>query len=895
MNSTLAGNETMTANSTKDVVASNETGFNIIETVANNETIITYEDIDIPVNENGTFAEGVNDAGNETIATNSTSSSEGDTTAAAPLPTDGGNDTTVSTLTPIPAVCEQACGIDEVCARESTDANSSARCYTKCSEFPINGDACMDKCVHSTFNCGRYAGVFNDFCECNAGSYECRPSECGSDFNDVVASNETGFNINGTVMNNVTIVTYDDIEIPVNENGTFSETGGISTESLCPASLTRSMEIDDFATLFYAVVPSTSFESRNGIFCARLQVNSIGWVGFAVSRDGSMVGSEAIIGHPDDNTVFKYSLFGKFPDAIIKVDDEHQTLRETSITQDAEIGVTTMKFTKYLDEFDEIPILVNGTNYFLYARGGSNVFGYHSGRMYFKKDFAGDADVYAEDFYEDDVDDTTETSIDDNSNITLNANQTYSGDQGSVSSVDGNLTDTTVSDANLTDKTDTNIDLNFTLVDVNETTDVITASTNTADTEDMNATDSADLTTTILDVLSSPYTMTHELQGISGSARYGFSVAMSSDGNIIAVGAKDMTGVALGEVGAVRLYSLETSTPTLIQTLVNEYPNGEFGNSIGLSNDGNRLVVGARSENDQAGVVRVYERDSFGQWVLLGMPISGASSGDRVGWSVSISGDGSSVAIGAPKGGGSASGAVVTYRFEDGSNWASYGSALEGVSGEAFGYATSLSYDGNFVAVGTPKATNPEGASNAGKASVFHLYGTEWLPLPGPGKDVHGISANDIDGTSIALSQDGAILVVGGKGGDNEDGVSNVGHCRIYEFGTDWELLHSMEGQTENERLGSSVAVSGDSNVVACGGETAMYDGVGTGVVRVWNRKTSEASAVWPRNSEGGDLFGSTLSLKEDGKMLAVGAPERDSMTAGNKAGAVDIYEDFMN
>jgi WD40 repeat protein len=467
-----------------------------------------------------------------------------------------------------------------------------------------------------------------------------------------------------------------------------------------------------------------------------------------------------------------------------------------------------------------------------------------------------------------DANNMTDPSIYDTSTIIL-PNMTLTGDYANFTDA---FYDTDIDISNNTGGAEV---MNSTLPDVDGTA--------------MNATDAS---TAILDELSRPYTLSHELQGVAASASYGFSVAMSSDGNVLAVGAKDMTDASLGEVGAVRLYSLETSPPTLIQTLVNEYPYGEFGNSIGLSNDGNRLVVGARSENDQTGVVRVYERDSFGQWVLLGMPISGKSSGERAGWSVSISGDGSSVAVGAPKGGGSASGAVSTYRFEDGLNWAPYGTALEGVSEEAFGYATSLSYDGNLVAVGAPKAMNPEGASNAGKTSVYHLYGTEWLPLPG--KELHGTSADGIDGTSIALSQDGSILVVGGKGRGNDDGVKNVGNCQIYEFGTDWELLHSMEGLTENERLGSSVAVSQNGNVVACGGEAAMYDGVGIGIVRVWNKATSMSSEVWPRNSDGGALFGSTLCLKEDGKILAVGAPGRNIVNVG-KAGAVDVYEDFIN
>ena len=405
----------------------------------------------------------------------------------------------------------------------------------------------------------------------------------------------------------------------------------------------------------------------------------------------------------------------------------------------------------------------------------------------------------------------------------------------------------------------------------------------------------------MFDELSFPFTLNQELGGLSSSELFGFSVTISGDGSIVAVGAKDTTDALLGEVGSVRLYSMETSPPTLLQTLVNAYPSGEYGCSIALSNNGNRLVVGARSENDQTGVVRVYGRgrDTLMQWALVGLPIDGLSSGERAGWSVSISGDGTSIAVGSPKGGSTASGSVVTYRLENRSNWVPYGSALEGVLKEAFGYSTSISYDGNLVAVGSPKATNSAGASNAGKVSVFYLYGTEWLPLPATA--IQGTSANDIVGNSIALSQDGAVLVVGSKGGDSDNGVDNVGLCYIYEFGTDpefgtdWVLLHTIEGMSKNERLGSSVAVSRNGDVVACGGEKALIHGVGTGVVRVWNRATSESSTIWPRSIDDGAMFGSALSVNEDGKVLAVGAPERDSMISGSNAGAVDIFENITS
>ncbi len=85
------------------------------------------------------------------------------------------------TPTPIPAECNQPCQDDEVCARESP--NARAKCHTKCSAFPAPKETCTGNtmCVYSTFDCQGYAGVFNEFCDCqqSEGSYLCRLSECG--------------------------------------------------------------------------------------------------------------------------------------------------------------------------------------------------------------------------------------------------------------------------------------------------------------------------------------------------------------------------------------------------------------------------------------------------------------------------------------------------------------------------------------------------------------------------------------------------------------------------------------------------------------------------------------------------------------------------------------------
>ncbi len=113
----------------------------------------------------------------------------------------------------------------------------------------------------------------------------------------------------------------------------------------------------------------------------------------------------------------------------------------------------------------------------------------------------------------------------------------------------------------------------------------------------------------------------------------------------MAVGAKLGANAAGTATGAVYLYKMASPTAkelTLIQVLYgSKNADDEFGNALALSNDGTRLVVGARSENEQTGAIRIYEQNGGGSWELMkGGLINGKNAGVRAGWAVSMSADG---------------------------------------------------------------------------------------------------------------------------------------------------------------------------------------------------------------------------------------------------------------
>eukprot|EP00578_Thalassiosira_sp_NH16_P024447 CAMPEP_0181087090 /NCGR_PEP_ID=MMETSP1071-20121207/6091_1 /TAXON_ID=35127 /ORGANISM="Thalassiosira sp., Strain NH16" /LENGTH=337 /DNA_ID=CAMNT_0023168963 /DNA_START=246 /DNA_END=1259 /DNA_ORIENTATION=+ len=158
----------------------------------------------------------------------------------------------------------------------------------------------------------------------------------------------------------------------------------------CPDTLEQSIEMDERSTLHYAIVPSKPPGTNNGLLCARLVSKNEGWIAFAVSANGAMIGSEAIIGVPEDETVLKYTMEGKWRAGVFPMDDDKQTLRDTSMEYNDDDGMMTIEFTKLLVEDGEIPILEDGTNEFLHARGMWSFGPHHYGSLSFLKNFAED-------------------------------------------------------------------------------------------------------------------------------------------------------------------------------------------------------------------------------------------------------------------------------------------------------------------------------------------------------------------------------------------------------------------------------------------------------------------------------------------------------------------------
>ena len=224
------------------------------------------------------------------------------------------------------------------------------------------------------------------------------------------------------------------------------------------------------------------------------------------------------------------------------------------------------------------------------------------------------------------------------------------------------------------------------------------------------------------------------------------------------------------------------------QDIDGEAAGDQSGFSVSMSADGNRMAVGAPYNdgvlgNDE-GHVRIYENIS-GTWTQIGQDIDGEAIDDMFGWSVSLSSDGNTVAIGAEAndGGGNMSGHVRVFQY-DGNNWNQLGQDIDGeAAGDHSGWSVSTNGDGTIVAIGAP--SNDGNGSNSGHVRVYNWDGSSWVQL---GNDIDGEATSDRSGSSVSLSSDGSRVAIGAEKNawingctNNSCGVS-AGHVRVYEW-----------------------------------------------------------------------------------------------------------------
>jgi hypothetical protein len=449
-------------------------------------------------------------------------------------------------------------------------------------------------------------------------------------------------------------------------------------------------------------------------------------------------------------------------------------------------------------------------------------------------------------------------------------------------------------------------------------------------------------------------------------SEFGSSVALSADGKTLAVGVplEDSGGKYAGGVYVFSCID-EIWTQQAFLQASNADPGDWFGNSVALSADGNLLAVGATLEDggatdversdatptDDAGAVYVFARHE-GAWTQDSyLKASNAEESDGFGWSVALSADGETLAVGAPWKSSqraapgdeqsddvaSNAGAVYVFARRDGV-WREETTlrATRIDDMDVFGWSVALSATGATLAVGVPwddsgaaAGSGPRDAEAmlmSGAVYVFSRAQSAWAVQA-------YVKASNIEefvefGRSVTLSGDGVTLAAGApwEHGQAESGTDAQPAAWEGGAGAVYVFTHSDQGWLQESYVKASNAGAGDefggrvvlstdgtTLAVAARWEDSAARGVGdppsddaatdSGAVYILTR---EAAAWAPRaylkatNADERDIFGSSVALSADGSTLAVGAQEEDGASTGvsgdadddaaPNAGAVYVY-----
>ncbi|MCK5774855.1 MAG: T9SS type A sorting domain-containing protein [Bacteroidales bacterium] len=358
-----------------------------------------------------------------------------------------------------------------------------------------------------------------------------------------------------------------------------------------------------------------------------------------------------------------------------------------------------------------------------------------------------------------------------------------------------------------------------------------------------------------------------DIDGDTEFDQLGVSLSLNADGSIVAVGAFGHDGNN-NDDGLVRVYENLNGTWTQIGDDIDGEAGGDYsGIAVDLSADGSVVAIGADENNGANGIaghVRVYENIA-GTWTQIGDDIDGEAQGDKFGWKLNLSSNGSVIAIGAPKNdeNGYSSGHVRIYENQSGT-WVQIGNDIDGeAADDRFGSAIGLSSDGQIVAIGGPR--NDGNGNEAGHVRIYENIAGAWIQI---GDDIDGEAAGDRSGMSLSLNLDGSKLAIGAylNDGNGTDG----GHVRIYEnvSGTWTQMGDDIHGENPDDRFGYSVSLNADNSTIAIGAYGNDGNGTDAGHVRVFGLDVYEIEIV---TNEPTNI--TTTSATGNGTITVTGSP----------------------
>jgi hypothetical protein len=339
-----------------------------------------------------------------------------------------------------------------------------------------------------------------------------------------------------------------------------------------------------------------------------------------------------------------------------------------------------------------------------------------------------------------------------------------------------------------------------------------------------------------------------------------------------------------------------------------------FGYELVVSDDASTLVVSALGDeltgSTNSSLVYVFDKvgKSYTQvGILTGIYATASYSGEYFGYSLAISGDGKTIAVGAYNdeiGDTAATGIVYVWDkigVGSDSTFTQVGiltGSLSTTAADRFGNSISMTKDGKTLVVGA-REDEPTGApSNAGLVYVFDRIGNSYNQV---GIITGGADSNDWFGTAAEISDDGSTIVVVAEG-DELSGSSNSGVIYVFDrIGiSSFTRVGLFTGTSfdEGDLFESKVKLSSDGKTIVVGlyndenpgsgnssGTVCVFDRVGVGTTSVFNQVGILTGSL---SSAANEAFGRSVDVSADGSVIVVGAQDENQVSTS--AGLVYVF-----
>uniref|UniRef100_A0A7S2YPG3 Uncharacterized protein n=1 Tax=Entomoneis paludosa TaxID=265537 RepID=A0A7S2YPG3_9STRA len=256
--------------------------------------------------------------------------------------------------------------------------------------------------------------------------------------------------------------------------------------------------------------------------------------------------------------------------------------------------------------------------------------------------------------------------------------------------------------------------------------------------------------------------------------------------------------------GAIQVFEYDDigDTWNLIRTFTGG-PGEEMGRYFDMSANGLRIAIRQKKQgNDAVQVYNVDNGNKIGQFVFCG----------TFGQEVSLSGDGNTIAM-TCEGYAGWTGTVKLFYLGERNIWYAKGQSLEGMAlDDRFGFSTSLSDNGNRVAISAPQFEGEGGVlTNRGAVTVYQYDSVaeawRWVGAPMVGKRMY-----DRFGYSVALSGNGRSLIVSALGINIPPFTSYV--RAFIDFRGVWTQVGAMV-ESGDERFDGAIAIDDNGTRIA--------------------------------------------------------------------------------